>query len=102
MSEAQVIEFLHTVAARADLLDSLKVRSKDEVLAAAAELGFSFTEAEFDPLIWGLEDRLAASRAEKFDQHFALWETMWGKYYLDYLVTDLIPALEETGLLPQA
>jgi hypothetical protein len=24
---------------------------------------------------------------------------MWGRYYLDYLVTDLMSSLEETGLL---
>jgi hypothetical protein len=100
VSDSNVIEFLRTVAVRADVLDSLKVRSKEEVIGAAAGFGFPFTEPEFDSLIWGLEARLAAKRGEKFDQHFSLWETMWGKYYLDYLVTDLIPGLEEAGLLP--
>jgi hypothetical protein len=101
VSDANVIEFLRTVAVRADVLDSLKVGSKDEVIAAAAGFGFPFTEPEFNSLIWGLEARLAEKRGENFDQHFSLWETMWGKYYLDYLVTDLIPGLEEAGLLPQ-
>ena len=36
---------LGTVAARADVLDSLKVLGKDEVIAAAAGFGLPFTEA---------------------------------------------------------
>ena len=71
----------------------LKVRSKDEVIAAAADFGLPFTEPEFDSLIWNLEAHLAARRGEKFDAQFPLWQTMWGKYYLEYLVVDLIPAL---------
>ena len=98
MSGKNVIGFLRTVASRADVIESLKVRSKDEVMAVAGELGFAFSEAEFDALIWDLESRLAARRGEKFDPHFRLWETMWGKYYLEYLVIDVIPSLEEAGL----
>ncbi len=98
MSNSNVIEFLRTVAARADVLDSLKVRSKDEVIAAAADFGFPFSESEFDSLIWDLEIQLAAKRGEQFDPQFPLWQTMWGKYYLEYLVIDLVPSFEETGL----
>src|SRR5690349_9669363 len=98
MSSGNVVSFLRTVAARGDVLERLKVRNKDEVMAVAGELGFGFSEAEFDSLIWDVEARLAARRGEKFDPHFRLWETMWGKYYLEYLVTDVIPSLEEAGL----
>jgi hypothetical protein len=98
MSKRNVIEFLRTVAARADVIDSLKVRSKEEVIAAAAEFGFPFTEPEFDSLIWDLELQLADKRREKFDARFPAWQAMWGQYYLEYLVLDLIPSLEEAGL----
>jgi hypothetical protein len=98
MSDRNVLDFLRTVAARADILDSLKVQSKDEVIAAAAAFGFPFSEPEFDALIWNLEVQLAARRGEAFDAHFPLWQTMWGKYYLEYLVNDLVPALEEANL----
>ena len=81
-----------------DVLDSLNVRSKDEVLAAAAELGLAFGESEFDSLIWDLEMNLARKRGENFDAHFPLWETMWGKYYLEYLVTDLLPSLADADV----
>ena len=95
-----VIDFLRLVAGRPEVLDSLKVRSKADVLAAAAGFGFAFTEAEFDSYVWDVEVRLAARRGEPFDAHFPLWQTMWGKYYLEYLVIDLVPSLEETGLVP--
>jgi hypothetical protein len=96
---APVIDFLRLVAGRPEVLDSLKVRSKDDVLAAAADFGFSFTEAEFDAYVWDVEMRLAAKRGEEFDANFPLWQTMWGRYYLEYLVVDLVPSLEATGIL---
>ena len=94
---AGVIDFLRLVGTGADLLDTLKVLSKDEVITVAAGHGFAFTEAEFDACVWDAEVRLAQRRGEPFDAHFPLWQTMWGRYYLEYLVTDLISSLEETG-----
>jgi hypothetical protein len=95
MSARNVVEFLHAVAIRADLLRHLEVRSNEEVIAAAEQFGFPFTQPEFDSLIWDLEVQLASKRGERFDPHFPLWQTMWGKYYLEYLVVDLIPSLTE-------
>jgi hypothetical protein len=100
MSNANLLEFLRTLAARADLLASLKVKSKPEVIAIAGELGMPFTEPEFDDLIWALEIQLAERRGEPFDNRFPLWETMWGQYYLEYVVLDLMPSLEEAGIYP--
>jgi hypothetical protein len=92
------LDFLRLLATRADVLASLKPRGKPEFLAAAADFGFRFTEGDFDTYVWDLEVALAAHRGEDFDAHFPLWQTMWGKYYLEYLVIDLLPSLEETGL----
>ena len=36
----------------------------------------------------------------QFDGQFPLWQLMWGKYYLEYLVIDLIPSFQETPLVP--
>jgi hypothetical protein len=98
MSNSNVLAFLRAVGGRRDLLDRLKVQSKAEVIAAAGELGYPFTEAEFDPLIWGLELRLAEKIGQAFDQRFQLWQTMWGQYYLEYLALDLMPSLDALGL----
>jgi len=98
MSAQNVIAFMRGPAARRDLLDSLKLMSKDEVMAVATEAGLPFTDADFDPLIWGLELKLAARRGEQFDARFALWQTMWGQYYFEYLVLDLIPSLTDAEI----
>ncbi|MGE3270450.1 MAG: hypothetical protein AB7P40_16980 [Chloroflexota bacterium] len=98
MSARNVIAFMKGPAVQKDLLDSLKLMSKDEVMAVAGELGMPFTDADFDPLIWGLEVKLAARRGESFDQRFSLWQTMWGQYYFEYLVLDLLPALTDAEI----
>lgn len=99
MSQRNVIEFLRALATRPGVLDRLKVRSKAEVIAAAAELGFAFSDAEFTQLIWDLEDYLASKRGEKFDDQFPLWQTMWGTTYLEFLVIDVIPSFEEADFV---
>ena len=95
MRKRNVIDFLRTAAARAEVLESLKIKSKREVIEAATAFGFPFSEADFDSLIWDLEAYLAKKRGERFDANFPLWQTMWGKYYLEYLVIDMIPSFEE-------
>lgn len=101
MSADNLIAFLRTVAGRADILDSLVTKSKDEVIATAADFELPFSEADFDTLIWDLEVQLAAKRGDSFDAQFGLWQLMWGQYYLEYVVTDLLPGLETTGLIPE-
>jgi Nif11 domain len=98
MTGPNVIAFLRLLGEQPALLDALKVASKDDAIAAAAEHGLPFTEADFDPLIWGLEVDLARHRGEAFDGRFPLWHLMWGQYYLEYLVLDLLPALDAAGL----
>jgi hypothetical protein len=93
-----VLDFLRLLSSRPDLVDTLKVQGKDDVLTAATGLGFAFTEDEFDAYVWDAEVRLAQRRGEPFDARFPLWQTMWGRYYLEYLVTDLVAGLEETGI----
>jgi hypothetical protein len=97
--DGPVVDFLRLVAARPDVLDALKARSKQDVLAAAAAFGLPVTEPEFDARVWELEMALAARRDEPFDTRFPLWQTMWGQYYLEYLVPDLVPSLVETALV---
>jgi hypothetical protein len=98
MSAPNVLAFLRLLGERPELLGELKTQPKERVLVAAQQAGMPFTEADFDPLIWGLEDRLAAARGEGFDAHFPLFRTLWGRYYLEMLVEDLVPSLQETGV----
>ncbi|MFC1401751.1 MULTISPECIES: Nif11-like leader peptide family natural product precursor [Streptacidiphilus] len=100
MSENNVVEFLGRLGEQPELLERLQPLSKAEVLEAAAVLGLPFTEAQFDSLIWSLEEKLADRRHEPFSERFSLWHVMWGRYYLEYLVLDLLPALQDTALLP--
>jgi hypothetical protein len=97
MSDQNVLAFLRHVAGHADLLDTLKTHARDEVIAIAADLGYPFTKAEFDAVVWDAEVGLAGARGQSFDGHFPLWHVMWGQHYLEYLVTDLITSMDETG-----
>jgi hypothetical protein len=99
MSTANVPAFLRYLATRPDRLSDLKTRVKADVIRQAAELGFDFSEEEFNTLIWNAEERLAAFRGDKFDATFPLWDLMWGKYYLEYLVIDLLPSCAESGIM---
>jgi hypothetical protein len=94
MSDGNLLSFLRLLGDRPQLLDSLKDCSKDTVIEAAGKLGYPFTAAEFDRLIWGLEERLAQHRGEAFDAHFPLFRTLWGRYYLEVLVVDLLPSVD--------
>jgi hypothetical protein len=102
MSTGNLIAFLRTLAERPDFLELLSTKSKDEVIAAAGDFGLPFTAAEFDSEIWDLELKLAARRGDAFDAEFGLWQTMWGQYYLEYIVNDLMTSLDEANLIPQA
>lgn len=98
MSDRNLIAFLQTVAARADLLGALEWLEKDDVVAAAAAFGLEFSEPEFDGLIWALEEHLAVKRGEIMNGHFPLWETMWGQSYFSYLVKNVITSLTQSDI----
>jgi hypothetical protein len=90
---SNVLAFLGYLGGRPELVQELKTRSKDEVIAVAAERGYPFAAADFDAVVWDAEARLADRRGEPFDGHFSLWSTLWGRHYLEMLVEDLVPAL---------
>jgi hypothetical protein len=102
MPDSNVIGFLRELRRRPGTLDELKQSAKQDVLDAAARLGFPFSDADFNSVVWELEERLAAARGEKFSESFTLWTLLWGRYYLEFLVNDLVPSLAETKIIDGA
>jgi hypothetical protein len=95
MAKTEVVNFLQALIRQPELQNQLKTLPKPEVLAHAERSHYQFTEQEFDETVWGMEILLADKLGENFDLNFSLWETMWGKYYLEYLVSNVIDCLSE-------
>lgn len=95
MASKQVIDFFKALANQPDLRQKLRTLPKQEVLSYAPKLGYEFTEKEFDDTVWGLEGFMANLLGESFDLSFSLWETMWGKHYLDYLIDNVIESFSD-------
>ncbi|MEZ4869561.1 MAG: hypothetical protein R3C14_50015 [Caldilineaceae bacterium] len=93
MAKINVFHFLQDLAEKPDLLAELRTLPKTETLARANQAGYAFSENDFDDAIWGIEIYLAKKLGETFDFSFSLWETMWGKHYLDYLVDNVVGAI---------
>jgi hypothetical protein len=95
MSKSEVFRFLRDLAQQPEQVAVLRTLPKSEVLAGARRSGYEFSEAEFDESVWGIEMYLAKKLGETFDFSFSLWETMWGKYYLEFLVDNSIGAVTD-------
>jgi predicted ribosomally synthesized peptide with nif11-like leader len=95
MARKEVVNFLQNLVLQPELQAKLKTFSKSEVLAYAEEAGYKFTEQEFDDTVWGIEIFLANKLGENFDLTFSLWQTMWGKYYLEYIASNVIDSLSK-------
>lgn len=89
MNNINVFNFLKSLSCQDEVRAILRYKTKSELLQYASESGFDFSEKEFDDTIWEFEIELAGKLNEKFDLSFSLWETMWGRYYLDYLIDNL-------------
>ncbi|QHG20425.1 Nif11-like leader peptide family natural product precursor [Nostoc sp. ATCC 53789] len=95
MARIEVVNFLQSLVRQPELQNQLKALSKPDVLVYAERAGYKFTEQEFDDTVWGVEIFLADKLGENFDLTFSLWETMWGKYYLEYLAVNVIDSLSQ-------
>lgn len=98
MSKREVIEFLKILYHQPELLLKLKKLPKQDVLDYAKQMGHDFTQQDFDDTVWNLEIFLANKLGENFDLKFSLWETMWGKYYLDFVVNNVINCITEQDI----
>jgi hypothetical protein len=98
MAKIDVFRFFRDLARNPDQVTALRTHSKADVLMHANRSGYEFTESEFDDAIWGVEVYMAEKLGETFDFSFSLWETMWGKYYLEYLVDDVVGAISDDDI----
>jgi hypothetical protein len=98
MALSEVFRFMRDLGQQPDGVSSLREQNKESVLLYAKNQGYNFTEIEFDQSMWGIEIHLANKLEEPFDFNFSLWETMWGHYYLDFLVKNTVGAVTEQDI----
>lgn len=98
MNNRLVFDFLRHLGREPGLVEELRSRDKTDVLARANRMGYGFPEKDFDDTIWGVEGFLAEKIGEPFDPMFSLWGTMWGKYYLEYLVDNVGKMLTDADI----
>lgn len=98
MAMREAFRFMQELAAQPDVLATLRDKPKSTVLRYAHANKYDFSEAEFDDCMWGIEIFLANKIGENFDFDFSLWETMWGNYYLEFLVVNSIGAVTNADI----
>ena len=92
MIDPNVFHFLGGLANDPETLRTLGKKSKAEVLSESRARGYVFEETTFDATLWETEIKLAGLIGEPFDFSCSMWETMWGKSYLEYLSKVVSPA----------
>ncbi len=91
MVDQSVFEYLLVLGKDDTRLSALRLAPKEVVLADARDHGYSFDEAGYDTTLWQTEIALAERIGEPFDFACSMWETMWGKTYLEYLALTVAP-----------
>ena len=92
MIDPNVFRFLVELAENPETLRVLGMKSKADVLSESRGRGYVFDETTFDATMWDTEIKLAELIGEPFDFSCSMWETMWGKSYLEYLSQVVSPA----------
>src|SRR5438874_2135903 len=99
MPQQDFVRFLTAARGSTAMVASYGPRNLPQLVFHAKNDGYDFTAEDVAAVVGDLEAKLAGKRGEQFDPQFSLWQTMWGKYYLEYLVLDLVPSFVETGLI---
>jgi hypothetical protein len=98
MAASDLLDFLRLLRSQRELLSDLSTRTKDEVCETASTMGYSVAAEDFDLTVWPLEMELAKKRGEEFGPNFSLWNLMWGRYYLEFVVDDVLPSFTDAEL----
>jgi len=95
---SDVIAFLDQVSQNQNERAKLRFAEKAQVLISAKDLGYSFSEKDYDVTLFAYESQLAKYTKEQFaNPIYSLWNLMWGQTYFDYLMDTLLPFIH---LLP--
>ena len=91
MSQESFLEFLSAAHTNAAVLARYNRRNLDEVLFHAKNEGFDFTADEVADVVGKLEANVILTKdRDPYDGTSRLWREMWGRRYLEYLVTRVV------------
>jgi hypothetical protein len=91
MSQENFLEFLSAVRASAAALARYNRRNLSELLFHAKNEGYEFTAEEVAEVIGKLEASVILTKdRDPYDGTSRLWQEMWGKCRLEYLVNHVV------------
>lgn len=91
MSQKSFIEFLSAAHASAAVLARYNRRSLSELLFHVKNEGFDFTSEEVAEVIGKLEASVILTKdQDPYDGTSRLWQKMWGRRHLEYLVNHVV------------
>ncbi|MEO0967707.1 MAG: Nif11-like leader peptide family natural product precursor [Cyanobacteria bacterium J06639_18] len=99
MCKQNVINLFKAAKQNPDLMAKFNVRSLEELLFHAKNLGYDFSREELASVIGGLEVTFITKKLnEQVGSRSTLWRRMWAKYHFQYLVEDVFCSFSEQEL----
>ncbi|QHG20424.1 Nif11-like leader peptide family natural product precursor [Nostoc sp. ATCC 53789] len=90
MSKENVINFLRACTNDTALLEKFEQKNLPEVILHAKSLGYGFSSEELSAVIGSMEAQIITEKmGEEINAYSSLWQRMWGKYRLQYVVEEL-------------
>jgi Nif11 domain len=91
MSQENFMRFLSATGENPAMLARYNARNLSQLLFHAKNDGFEFTAEEMAEVVGKLEASVILNKdGDPFDGTSRLWRQMWGRYHLDYLVTQVL------------
>ena len=99
MSKENVINLFKAANQSPDLMAKFNVRSLEELLFHAKNLGYDFSREKLASVVGGLEATFIMQKLnEQVGSRSSLWPRMWAKYHFQYLVEDVFRGFSEQEL----
>ncbi len=91
MSQQSFMQFLLAARENAAMLTSYNQRNLSQLLFHAKNEGFDFTAEDMAKVVSKLEANVILTKdRDSFDGSSRLWQEMWGRYHLAYLVNHVV------------